>query len=224
MISVLGLQRLTFLGLLIAINALMAGFYYLIMAPDLTANKRLLNAQLSSNQQKESEILEIKNQITTVESQKIEFEALENIGFFSLQNRSAAQDIFTSVKDQSGVINAIVNVGAPQAERDALADVAKHRIMVSEIEIEIGAFDDLTVFEYVRLLKENIPGHLKLNTMEIERAAEINSDTLQAVLQNNEIIFVKAKLGLSWRTLLPNNQIIQYVENPGEFETTDQGF
>lgn len=221
MIQILGFRRLAILASLIILNVVMGAALYFYVQPETQRNDRLLRGMISQNSELRGNIDQIQQEQTVLNEQKERFASLQDTGFFGTQDRRAIQNILLDVQEQSGVISAVASVAPADAERTRFADQAKHRIMVSPVSIEIDAYDDVSVLAYYELLKERVPGHIKLETMEIERLRDITPEVLLQIVQGEPTILIRAKLELSWRTLLPNHVIQQVVEDPGEFN--DEG-
>lgn len=222
-INILGIRRIILLAVLVALNGLMAAVIYNYLSPETQKSEALLRNVTSENQRLQINIMRMHDEFKQIDNLKDRFAKLRADGFFSEQDRRSAEARLTTIKEQSGVNSALVSIASAQAERTGLADQAKHRIMVTDMDIEITALDDVSVYRYWNLMKSKFPGHVQLESFSIRRINELDQNALTMVANGQNIDVVRAEMAVKWRTLLPNHRIKEVVENPGEFNDSGMG-
>ncbi len=209
MIGVIGLKRLVVLLVFIAINACLAASIYLYFTPEQKSKEvreRSLRNQLRSVQ---SDIDRVQLEFEQLDQQQDEFDLLKERGFFSMQSRSDAKKMFSLLQNKSNVISAVVSVKPGTVVDDEEAAKAKHKVLVSPIKIKIEAFDDGDLYRYIDLLEKEFPGHVSIDSLEIERVRDVNAAVLRAISSGANPVMIKANIILSWRSMVPEAQIVE---------------
>jgi hypothetical protein len=75
-----------------------------------------------------------------------------------------------------------------------------YRVQVENIDLKVGSALDTQIFELVTDMNENFPGVAVVESLAMERAADLTTDALNAVSRGQESGLVKGVIGLSWRT------------------------
>jgi len=208
MINVIGIRRIFLLGFLLVLNISIGALVYLYLVPmqeDTDKTARLLNTDV---QNLEYDIDQIKIEFEQLDEQQNRFDLLKETGFFDVQDRSTAKEIFNEIQNQSKVISAVVSVKSGTVEENQEAQKANHKILYSPVEIEIEAFDDSDVYRYIDLAQENLPGHLSVDQIEISRTRDVSPAVLRAIASGASPVLVESTIKLSWRTIIPESQVI----------------
>jgi len=209
MIGVIGIKRLFFLFVFIAINVVLAAGVYMYLTPKkqgLEREKRALGGQLSVVR---SDMERMKIEFEQLDAQQDYFDDLKMKGFFSAQERSNAKVLFSEIQADSNVISAVVSVDSGVVGDDKEAEKANHKVLISPVEVEIRAFDDGDIYRYIEMALDRFPGHLSFDRVEISRIQDVSSPVLRAIASGAYPEMVYARLGMSWRTLIPDSQIIE---------------
>ncbi len=207
MIKIIGFKRLIILVVFLLINAFLAFLIYGYLVPQQEVKdrrERSLRSQVSSVQ---SDIDRVQLEFEQIDRQQDEFDVLKEQGFFSVQSRNDAKKMFSEFQDRSNVISAVVSVKPGVAVDDEDASKANHKLLVSPINIDIEAFDDGDVYRYISLLENEFPGHISLDSLEMTRVRDVNAAVLRAISSGANPVMIKAKIILSWRTMVPESQI-----------------
>lgn len=207
MIKIIGFKRLSILVVFLLINAFLAFLLYGYLVPQQEVKdrrERSLRSQVSSVQ---SDIDRVQLEFEQIDRQQDEFDVLKEQGFFSVQSRNDAKKMFSEFQDRSNVISAVVSVKPGVAVDDEDASKANHKLLVSPINIDIEAFDDGDVYRYISLLENEFPGHISLDSLEMTRVRDVNAAVLRAISSGANPVMIKAKIILSWRTMVPESQI-----------------
>lgn len=208
MIGVLGFKRVVFLLGLIGFNVLLALAIYMYMTPELDnveRQRRTVRGEVSTLR---GDISRMQVEYDQFIEQQIRFEGYKKDGFFVQQNRRQVEDILKTIQEKSGVATAKVSVSPAETEDNAEAAKAEHKLLKSEIKVEVEALEDTDIFHYIFLIEKYFPGHITINSVEYERAGEINGTILRAIASGRNVPLVKADMKFEWRTMIPESQLI----------------
>ena len=208
MINVIGAKRLIIFLVLLLINiSFAAGVYLYIYPAEKKAEKKVktLRGQISTLQ---SDIDRMQIEFDQLDQQQAAFDALKDDGFFSIQLRSVAKEKLKDIQEQSKVISAVANVYAGKVEDNQEAAKAKYKILSSPIEIELKAFDDADIYNYIYMITNSFPGHLSVDSIVIDRILDVNATVLRSIATGTNPELLEAKIYMSWRTMIPEDQVI----------------
>lgn len=206
MIEILGFRRVIVLVILLAVNALLAAASYLYLVPEKTKLERDSMATKSALMSVRSDIDNMERELALLEEQRVEFQALENTGFFETQDRYMAEQIFTQTQGESNVLGASASITAGEMQKNKIAAEASHDILKSKISVKIESLDDLSVFKYAYLLEKKFPGFLSIDKMTINRQGEISGIVLRGLANGEEPNLVSATIEASWNTMIPSEE------------------
>ncbi|MAF98014.1 MAG: hypothetical protein CMH26_05190 [Micavibrio sp.] len=209
MIKILGFKRLVILLVLIGINAFVGAVTFGYLSPESLKSERDVRSMRSQNTALRADIERVQVELEQLAEQKGLFEKYREAGFFARQNRRQIEDILKSVQQFSGVTRAAASVNPAEIEENEEAAKANHNVLNSTIEIKIAAFSDVDILRYIFLLKRDFPGHVSVDEINIKRAGEVNGTVLRAIATGSGIPLVNAELVLSWRTMVPENDLEQ---------------
>ncbi len=209
MIEILGIRRVLILMCLMALNAALGASVYLFLTP-----QRL---------QKEMELADLKGRVSTVQGdidrmlvdfeklteRQAEYEQLKKQGFFYNQSRRRAEIIFEEISKKAGVISANAKIDAGVVEENSEAVKAEHNVLSSHIKVHVESMDTRSVYNYIRLLMTDFPGHLTIYDIHLERKIDITGVVLRGIASGDNPPLVGADIDLVWRTMVPQSEIIQ---------------
>ncbi|MCL4677575.1 MAG: hypothetical protein KJ017_03165 [Alphaproteobacteria bacterium] len=208
MIKVIGAKRVVILGVLIVLNVASAALTYLYMVPEQAATEKKLRALRGENQTTSSDIERMQIEFEQLGQQQDKFDALKNDGFFKAQVRSVAKKLFQDIQEESRVVSAVASVRPGTIEENEEAKKSNYKVLVSPVEIVIQAFDDGDIYNYIYILEQKFPGHLAIDSMTMQRAQDISGPVLRAIATGGNPVLITANVKLSWRTMIPESQII----------------
>lgn len=206
MIRILGIKRIFVLLVLVGLNVLFAAVLYMYIAPEKLNKERELRGLRGKVSSLSSDIDRMQVEFEQLEDQRREFEALKKRGFFQDQGRRQAELIFKRIQDESRVISAVASVGAGTFEHSDEAQKAKHKILLSPVDIKIKAMDDVDVFRYLYLLEEFFPGHIAIEKIVLSREAEVTGTVLRSIAAGGNPELVLAEIKAFWRTMIPEDR------------------
>jgi hypothetical protein len=208
MIGVIGIKRAGILLFLAVLNIAVASISYSYVQPEVKSTTKRVKTLRQEVGAVQADIDSIQIEFEQLGDQQLGFEQLKKEGFFKLQTRNEAKDLFQKIQVESGVISAVASVKSGQIEDSAEAQKAKHKLLASKIEITINAFDDTDIYKYIALAENNFIGHLSLDSLDITRVADVTPPILRAISSGENPVMVVAKIGMTWRTMVSENQII----------------
>ncbi len=208
MIKVIGAKRVVILGVLVVLNVASAALTYLYMVPEQAATEKKLRALRGENQTTSSDIERMQIEFEQLGQQQDKFDALKNDGFFKAQVRSVAKKLFQDIQEESRVVSAVASVRPGTIEENEEAKKSNYKVLVSPVEIVIQAFDDGDIYNYIYILEQKFPGHLAIDSMTMQRAQDISGPVLRAIATGGNPVLITANVKLSWRTMIPESQII----------------
>lgn len=208
MIKVIGAKRVVILGVLVVLNAATAALTYLYMVPEADASEKRLRTLRGENQATSADIERMQIEFEQLDQQQDKFDALKADGFFKAQVRSVAKKLFKDIQDESRVVSAVASVRPGSIEENEEAKKSNYKVLVSPVDIQIQAFDDGDVFNYLYILEQKFPGHLAIDKISMQRATDISGPVLRAIATGANPVLINANVKFSWRTMIPESQII----------------
>lgn len=208
MIKLLGAKRILLILILLGINIFFAAVLYMYLTPEQLKKQRelrTLNGQVASVR---GDIDRMQIEFEQLEEQQAEFDILKADGFFKNQGRRQAELVFKRIQDESKVISAVATVRAGVVEDSVEAQKAGHKILKSPVDIRIEAMDDTDVFRYLYLIDEFFPGYVTIESIKLERDAEITGTVLRSISAGGNPPLVHADVKALWRTMIPEGSVL----------------
>lgn len=207
MIKVIGFRRLLVIGVLIALNVLFAAALYQYLLPQLKQTERKLNSTRSQVSGIQADIERMQIEFEQLDEQQAFFDLLKEDDFFSRQARRDAEEVFLKAETDSGVITSFVNVRSGTLVENEEAGKAEHVMLESPVEIRLEALEDRDIYEYVYILEKLFPGHLSINSMFLERTANLNDTILRGIASGQNPALIKASINMTWRTMVSDDSV-----------------
>ncbi len=207
MIKILGFRRVIILLALAALNGLLAAGYYLYMAPEQIKLERNLKSVRGLASSVQSDIAKLEVEFSQLEDQQAKFEDLRSDGFFEDQDRYELENALQMTQAESNVLLAKATVSAGEILEDENAQKSEHKILSSEITIDIEATNDLDIYKYLFLLEKNVPGHISIEEFNIVRDGDISGTVLRSIASGEEPTLVTAKVRFFWKTMIPQSLV-----------------
>jgi len=208
MIQVIGTKRIVILLIFALLNIALGVFLYFYMIPQKEKAAQDVRVMRSKVSKVNLDLQNLEVEFQQLDAQQDRFKILEEDGFFSTQIRSEAKELFTRLQKESKVISAVVSVKSGTLEDSVDAQKTFHKVLTSPINIEIKAFDDTDIYNYIELAERHFPGHLSIDRLSIKRSQDSSSALLRSIATGATPVLVSATLNVSWRTMIPEAQII----------------
>ncbi|MCD8493856.1 MAG: hypothetical protein LRY39_00185 [Alphaproteobacteria bacterium] len=207
MIKILGFKRVLILSVLLALNVVFGMGYYSYLQPQTDSLQQQLSAARNKLAATQDDIQKMQVEFSQIEQQQGTFNRLKAQGFLGTQGRRQAEIIFGDIQRESGVVSAVANVRAANVQDNDIAAHANYALLVSPVDIEVQAMDDTYINRYLSLLFSRFPGALSIDSMTIKRTQDINNPVLRAIVNGQNVAMVSAKINLSWRTMISQEDI-----------------
>jgi hypothetical protein len=207
MIRILGIKRVAILFILIAVNAAAGGLIYGYLMPEQIKVDRSLRSMRGQISKVQTDISRLQVEFDQLEEQQVRFDGFRSDGFFNLQDRREAEQLLERIQESSEVISAVASISAGEFETNEEAAKSEHRVLASRINLTIDALDDVDVYRYLYLIDQHFPGHISYEEIEMARDIDINAAVLRAIATNTNPPLVKAKVSMTWRTMIPESQV-----------------
>lgn len=208
MIKIIGIRRLVILVILLAFNGVLASVVYMYLVPQkqsVDLARRVERSKVSALQH-DIELMEV--EFEQLDKQQGFFNKIKEDGFFQNQDRAEAKEMFSLIQKESHVISAFVSVRPGKLVEDREAEKALHKVLVSEMSVDIKAFDDNDVYHYIDLVQKVFPGVVTLQQIEVRRDKDISAALLRSIANGASPELVTAKVEFLWRTMIPQDQVL----------------
>lgn len=203
LLNVLGTKRvmifLTVLGVLISL----ALFNYAYLLPQTKKMEKEYYASRQDISQIEDVISGHKSAFDAFSDRRTEFDRIVEKGFFKPQRRLETAQIFADLQEKSGVLNIRYDILPGEIEDFEQAQEIDHRMMKSAMNIEVDAFLDEDIIAFVKGLEENLPGHVKIVSLNLQRRGVLDEQALEQISEGNKPLLVQADINAEWRNLVP---------------------
>ena len=208
MIKVLGTKRVLGLVFLVALNVALATGVYLYAVPEKGKKERELRRLTGQIATLISDIERMQVEFEQLEAQQEEFDQLKARGFFGNQGRRQAEQILERIQKEAGVISAVAGIQSGVVEDNEEAKKAEHKILKSPVTIHLEAMDDVDVYRYIYLLEKFFPGHVTIESVNMERLADVSGPVLRSIASGSNPKLIKAEIEMIWRTMIPASEVI----------------
>lgn len=215
MIRILGIRRIALLAILIGLNLAFGVFYYLYLFPHTKTLNMNLQTMEGENGTREADISRMQVEYDEIQREKTRFQTLANDGFFRDQSRREAEDLFKRIQISSGVLSAVVNIGAGKMIDNVEAAKASYKVLESPVRLTIEALDDIDIYRYLYMMQRNFPGYLTYETFQMQRIANVDATVLRGVATGKNVPLVKADIQMTWQTMIPDQKPVDPATAPG---------
>jgi len=207
LISIIGYKRLIILGVLVGVNAVLAGILYGYLQPSNMQLDSQLSGLVSTISSRQTETEKLRQDYTLVVEQKAGFEQLQAQGFMSDQNRLSFRRRVAEIQQYTGVLEAAYDIDAGQAEANADAQTAKHSVLVSAVKMSINSMDDVDFFNFLFWIENGFPGQTMIDKVTLQRDTDVTEDVLKSISISGPVALTKGEIEFKWRTLVGEDTI-----------------
>lgn len=201
MIEKIGLKRSLLLFVLAGGLAALFAANEMLLKPKIEESQRELNTSMGELGRLQGEVTKMRADFETFETQKAFYDTISRMGFFNEQDRVLARERFDTMQKLSKIISARYEIKAANILTGETSPDTDFVVMESPITVELSAVDDLDVYRFLYYLNYGFPGHITINSLDIERKAEITPNVLKEIGTGNPPQIVSAKMELDWRTM-----------------------
>lgn len=201
MIAKIGYKRAL---MLFVLAGLLAALYFadeFIFKPQVIQSQSELNAAMGEITTLQGEIDKMRADFALFEKQKDFYDIISRMGFFNDQDRVLARERFDTMQRLSKIISARYEIKAANVLTDEVNPDTGFVVMESPISVDLAAVDDLDIYRFIYFLNYGFPGHITINTLNIERKGDVSPEVLKAIGTGTPPELITAKMELDWRTM-----------------------
>jgi len=207
MISAVGSKRFFILAVLVVIHSVLGAGIYMYLQPENAKLERTVRSLKSQVSSKRIEIDRLQLERAQIEEQKSRFNDLEDIGFFSDQNRVLARTKIEALQNYTRILAARYNIKSAVVENNNLAVGTGYTVVNSPVSLNIDAMDDVDVFNFIYWLENSYPGHVSIEKIDMDRILDVDDVTLRQITSGVEPLLVKGRIKFNWRTMMSEDDI-----------------
>ncbi|MBI4030661.1 MAG: hypothetical protein HY370_03200 [Proteobacteria bacterium] len=205
----LGFKRIVLLLALAVADVAMGAAVYLYYMPHSMQIEREFRTVRQQAIVKREDAERLKMEYEQIQAQKDHFQALEATGFFSDQSRVVARERIEAAQRYTNVLTARYNMQAAKLEKKKEAENSGRVVVNTPVSIDIEALDDMDFYNFIFWIENAFPGHVSVQNVKIERAADVNEATLRQIGSGTAATLVKGTVDFSWRTMMPESLVGQ---------------
>lgn len=207
MIYILGFKKVFLILVFIALSLLMVGYNYLFLKPQTEALTRNISTMKSDVSTKRGQIDTLVVNHDRFIEQRERFDFIEQVGFFNTQDRLDVRRTLNEIREKSGVISAKYSMKPLVVEASNEAKEVNHKLIKTIIDFELGAFEDIEIYNFVFLLMNGFPGIVEIEQFEISKSQDVTQPLLRSIGGGKAEVIVSAKMSVVWRTLVPSDAV-----------------
>lgn len=203
MIGVIGKTKVIIIGAFVLFICVLAFITYRYLIPEtvkITRDSSRINGEVSKMR---GDLSAITLSLEELMARQGEYEKIKSSSFINDQDRRLARQVLSDVQTESGVVFAKATVGSIQEIENAEAEKAGYRVIESAISVDIDSFDDVDFYEYIFLLKNELPGYVKINELVLKRERNLSGTLLRQIASGENPKMVSAKINATWTSLAP---------------------
>jgi hypothetical protein len=202
--KLIGLKRAIILAVLLLINVLIAGVYFLQVMPMAEESARKLNevnGQIASTSQK---ISSIKADLETFKVTLPQYRELEAKGFTLPQDRFRMSRDLDAVRLKAELagfkftINDIRRVESPDVDPTPMQLIYR-RIKVDNVESLL----DINIYNFIDAMQRDFPAHTRFQSLQIRRKDPLNGAALAKIQRREKVDLITAEAQFDWLTIVP---------------------
>jgi len=202
MIKLIGYNKLLLIVLLLV--CLIGAFLYnqSILKPSLDKKERVLRANSSEMSEMTTNLSELSGNLQAFEKQKIDFERVQNLGFFNSQNRVEAREFITAIQKESRLLSARYEIKPARSDENKMAKEAGAKVLTTDISFDLEAIEDSDIYKFIYILNYGLPGQVVINDFVLSRDKEITQPLLRKIGVGEAVAVVNASLNVTWNTVV----------------------
>lgn len=212
MIDVLGVKRLLGLLVMAGLVIALAAAHYMVLMPHqekVERELRSLEGQISTRQ---AETQQLRDEFAALDSIKFRYNQLQSYGFVGDQDRIFARSKINELRDKSGVLGVRYEIKPLQEEENQKIQEAGYKLLKSEIDFNIDAFDDVEIYKFIYLLNHGFPGEVNIRAINIARVRDVSVPLLQSIGSGAKTPLASGQVVVDWYTISENTE----VDNNGQ--------
>lgn len=208
MIGILGIRRVIALSVLLVISVAMGFLLYFYILPENAKVERDLRVVRASVSSARAELEKLQNDMEFFQEQKGLYDNLEQIGFFSRQDRFDARRRIEAIQNESNILHMHYNIKPAIVEENKQAAKADYVVLKTPATVDVDAMDDLDFYSFMYWIDNAFTGQVSITGFDMERVLDVNDRTLRRIGGGNPTTLLKGSLSFEWRTLIPRTEYV----------------
>ena len=204
MIKLIGFKRVVLLACLLALNLSVLGVYFFGVGPmlnDAIAQRDAVNGEIATLK---ANISNIKQDLVYMEENLPRFNELKEKGFFLSQDRFTINRMLDELRIKTGISSFAFSVSDVMEVSNNEAAAVDHKLISSRVKIDsIVSPYDMNIYLLVQGIARDFPNAVRIQSMNITRAAEVNEVALEDIAAGRPVNFVRADIEFDWITMVP---------------------
>ncbi len=207
MIDVLGAKRLLGLLVMAGLVVALALAHYMVLMPHkekVERELRSLEGQISSRQ---AETQQLRDEFAALDSIKFRYNQLQSYGFVNEQDRIFARSKINELRDKSGILGVRYEIKPLREEESPKMQEAGYKLLKSEIDFTIDAFDDVEIYKFIYLLNHGFPGEVNIRAIDIARIRDVSVPLLKSIGSGARTPLASGHIIADWYTISENTEV-----------------
>lgn len=207
MIKLIGMKRAVILGVVLALNLLIAAAYLFVVEPLREEEEASLGSASASVAKLSGDTQNIKAELAAFPANYARFQELAKKGFFAEQNRFDASRVLDALRAREpGLIGYNYEISAIKTLPNPPTDAAQMSLIDSRVSIEhISSVLDTSVYGLIGSLLAEFPQHIRISGFHVHKVREVTEETLDAITKN-ALPLTDGAVAFDWLTVVPADQ------------------
>lgn len=204
--KLIGIKRLILLMILIGLNAFIAASYFLWIEPMRGEAQTKLTGLQSDISSLQNKIQNTKTELAEYATNLPKYQALQGRGFMSSQDRFQITRDLDDVRKRADMGNFSFRIDDLRNVENADAAAANMKVINSRINVEnVGSLLDINIYNYIDLMANSFPSHVRINSFKIERKEKLTPQILLKIADTKgvNVSLVNASAVFDWLTYVP---------------------
>ena len=215
MIEILGVRRIVVLAVLLSLNLIFFVLSYMVAAPQLEQGQRDLRNVRKEYNKVQRDFTSSQLQLSQLDELQERYNDLQSKSFFGKQSRVGLKAIFEAVEEESGIVEAAVSLGRRVVVNDKKAQDIEHKIIRSDITLNIKAAEDVNIFSLLGAFTRIFQGQLQVKSFTLNKKQNITVPLLQEIMAGNQEILAEAVIKAHWLTIVSEDQAADITPSEG---------
>lgn len=200
-------KKIIFITVLFVLAVLSATYAELYAKPNLLKDDKALKRTTKELNETKEQNLKVEDELIYMRQKKEDFRLLERAGFFEKQNREIIQKSVDDAMRASGITGGGFRVSPPACMvNDDFRD-SNFVLLASPVTVTIEAYEDLSVYKFVDLFVQTLPGYVVMESIEVVRTRDVTRNLLQEIGAGNKVALMTSRVLLTWYTVVSKDSM-----------------
>jgi|GEM_PF-4286862 len=201
-VKLIGLTRLTMLGLTASVFALFFAIFLFVVNPMLVDAQDQLSRVQGEIGALRGKINSVKQDIEYMNENVSKYEAILKQGFFEDQDRFRVVSVIDELKSKAGVEKFSYTIGEREDVPSEDAKTMGYALVKRSIKLtSIAAVIDADIYSFFQRIKDIFPLYVHIKDFSIKRNKNVDIQVLRDIANSKEKNMVTAEISFDWVTL-----------------------